>query len=613
MEKEIILKLIKKGDASPSFLARLKKKTAKKYHTQIAPHAQLLKVYHNLIKNKTIVKNRSLENLLRKRAVRTLSGIAVVTVLTKPYPCPGQCIFCPKEPGMPKSYLKSEPAANRAWMAEFDPYEQVRVRLKSLADNGHPIDKIELIVLGGTWSAYPENYQYWFIKDCFRAANDQKLTINNKQLTIDKKDVILTPQWRGEDLSRMRDKLKTEQRKSATAKHRIIGLTLETRPDYINLDEIKRMRDLGATRVELGVQNVYDDILKRNCRGHTVTQTIAATKLLKNAGFKINYHMMLNLPGTTPRRDRQMFKELFFNPDFQPDLLKIYPCAVLKTASLYNLWRAGQYRPYTEKQLVNLLLKIKQTIPPYVRIQRIIRDIPAGDIIAGSKTSNLRQLINNSGKKQCRCIRCREIKGSYLPGDKIKLFRQDYLASGGQEIFLSFESPDRQKLYALLRLRIPAQTRSVIPAKAEIQIPKPESRLKAGMTKEIDKNILPVLENAALIRELHTYGQLVPLKAMSSKLKVISPAAQHIGLGKQLMLEAEKIVRTEFALPRLRVQNHSYGRNSSILRSSATAEDGHEFPLFACKKIAVISGVGAREYYKKLGYKLEDEYMVKNI
>ena len=309
--------------------------------------------------------------------------------------------------------------------------------------------------------------------------------------------------------------------------------------------------------------------------------------------------MMLNLPGATPARDRQMFKELFFNPDFQPDLLKIYPCAVLKTAKLYHLWRAGQYRPYTEKQLVNLLLKIKQTIPPYVRIQRIIRDIPAGDIVAGNKTSNLRQLINNSGKKQCRCIRCREIKSACLPNDKIKLFRQNYLASGGQEIFLSFESPDRKKLYALLRLRIPAQTRSVIPARHQVRGKfqqkseiysslsvkgggegfslKPGSRIKCGMTRDTNNNILPVLEDAALIRELHTYGQLISLSATDYGLQ--TTAVQHKGLGQRLMQEIERIVKTETP----------------------------------CKKIAVISGVGAREYYKKLGYKLKEEYMIKNL
>jgi len=568
-EKEIILKLIKKGVAAPSFLARLKKKTAKKYRSQMATHAQLLKVYHKLVGNKTISENKNLANSLRKRAVRTLSGVAVVTVLTKPYPCPGECIFCPKEPGMPKSYLKNEPAANRAWLNKFDPYNQVAGRLKALADNGHPIEKIELIVLGGTWSAYPENYQYWFIKECFKAANGPSTPLRSAQ------GILPEQTTKGSaSKAKLHRSLKFEQRKNETAKRRIVGLTLETRPDHINLDEIKKMRDLGATRVELGVQSVYDDILKKSRRGHTISQTVEATKLLKDAGFKINYHIMLNLPSATPLRDRQMFKELFLNPDFQPDLLKIYPCAVLKSAQLYNLWRQKKYRPYSEKQLIKLLLDIKRIIPPFVRIQRIIRDIPAGDIVAGSKTSNLRQLINNSGKAQCQCIRCRETRRPLLPEDKIKLFRQDYQASGGREIFLSFASPDQKKLYALLRLRIP---KYLLPEQAmhlrgaskgiKMAFDYAASPLRSG------DNTLPILRNAALIRELHTYGQLVPIGDKSDK------KAQHMGLGKQLMLEAERIVKKETSL----------------------------------KKIAVISGIGAREYYKKLGYRLMEEYMIKSI
>jgi len=535
--EKIIIDLNKKGDATPAFLARLKRKAAKKYQHQFATNSQLIKAYHNLIKNKTISASLKIENLLRRRQIRTLSGVAVVTVLTRPHSCPGQCIFCPKEPGMPKSYLKNEPAAHRAFLTKFDPATQIAVRLKALSDNGHPIDKIELIVLGGTWSAYPENYRYWFIKECFRAANSfpakSQTSILNSRKT---------------KLSNVREQLKKEQRKNETARHRLVGLTLETRPDYISLDEIKKMRDLGCTRVELGVQSTYDDVLEKNQRGHTVAETIAATTLLKNAGFKINYHMMLNLPGSNPRHDRQMFVELFSNPDFQPDLLKIYPCAVLKTAELYNLWRAKKYQPYTEKQLVALLLAIKKNIPSYVRIQRIIRDIPANDIIAGSKTSNLRQLIDQSGKKNCRCIRCREIREQYSIKDKIKFFRYDYPASGGQEIFLSFASPDQKKLYALLRLRFNSFA------------------LK-------DTQILPALRNAALIRELHTYGQLINI-GQKTNLK-----AQHIGLGKRLMLETEKIVRKETSL----------------------------------KKISVISGVGVREYYKRLGYRLKDEYMVKEL
>jgi elongator complex protein 3 len=529
--QKIITELIKKGDFRPSVLASLKRQTAAQERIKFPTNAELLSVYHKLIKSKSIAKNPALANLLQVCAIRTLSGVAVITVLTKPHVCPGQCLYCPSEPGMPKSYLKNEPAANRAFMTNFNPYAQVQVRLKALRDNGHPTDKIELIVLGGTWSAYPKNYRYWFIAECFRAANEKKSKIQD-------------------NINNLKNELKYEQKKNEFAKHRIIGLTLETRPDYINMAEIKMMRELGCTRVELGAQSVYDDILKINRRGHTVADTITATRLLKDAGFKINYHIMLNLLGSTPARDLKMFKIIFSDERFQPDLLKIYPCVVLKSAPLYKLWRAGKYKPYTQKQLVNLLIKIKKIIPPYVRIQRIIRDIPKQSIQAGCNVSNLRQIIADSGKKQCACIRCREVRNAYSPKDKIKLFWHDYPASGGREIFLSYESPDRKKLYALLRLRIP-------------QINKPS----------MISGILPILQNVVLIRELHTYGKLVSLNAD----RLTSIAAQHTGLGKKLMAEAEKIARKE---------------------------SGY-------KKIAVISGVGVRDYYRQSGYCLQDEYMIK--
>lgn len=523
IEKDILTELIKKGRYTPSLLAMLKRRAAKKTK-KFARNADLLKFYHKALKNKTLKKNEKLETLLRRREVRTLSGVAVITVLTKPFPCPGQCLYCPSEKGMPKSYLKNEPAAARAFLTKFDPYTQVKVRLKALADNGHPTDKIELIVLGGTWSSYPKRYQYWFIKECFRACNEKGCKPQGK-------------------ISELKKYLKAEQKKNETAKHRIIGLTLETRPDKISLKEIKTMRDLGCTRVELGAQTVFEDILKLNRRGHGISETINATRLLKDNGFKVNYHIMLNLPGSNLKKDKEIFKILFSNSNFQPDLLKIYPCVVLKTAALYKIWQEKKYNPYSEKELANLLLEIKKTIPPYVRIQRIIRDIPAESIMAGSKISNLRQLIENSGKKHCQCIRCREVKGNYSQKEP-KLFRREYEASDGKEIFLSFEDSKQEKLFALLRLRLPGQ----------------------------NKNVLPEIKDSALIRELHTYGHLVPIGQKNKK-------AQHSGLGKKLLAEAEKIVSNE--------TNY--------------------------KKISIISGVGVREYYKKLGYKLSGKYMLKSL
>jgi len=259
-----------------------------------------------LVKKKTLSRSEFLEKFLRTRPIRSLSGIINISVLTKPYPCPGKCIYCPNQKGIPKSYLKGEPAVQRAILTNFDPYLQVQTRLKSLEKTGHPVDKIELRIIGATWSYYLKRYQTWFVKECFRAANN-------------------FPKSSTAVAKIRKSKLKELQKKNEKANCRMIGITIETRPDYINIKEIKRMRKLGITRVELGVQSIYDDILKLNRRGHNIQSTIKATKLLKDAGFKVSYQMMPNLPGSNFKRDVKMFRELFSNSDFKPDLLKIYP------------------------------------------------------------------------------------------------------------------------------------------------------------------------------------------------------------------------------------------------------------------------------------------------
>ncbi|PIQ07440.1 MAG: tRNA uridine(34) 5-carboxymethylaminomethyl modification radical SAM/GNAT enzyme Elp3 [Candidatus Nealsonbacteria bacterium CG18_big_fil_WC_8_21_14_2_50_37_10] len=508
----IIKDLIKRQVKTRADLDSFKREIAKKYEIPCPSNIGLLKAYHKLVKNKIVKKSPILEELLRTRPIRSLSGIVNISVLTKPYPCPGKCLYCPTEKGIPKSYVSGEPAVERAKKLNYDPYLQVRKRIEMLKLEGHPTDKIELRIVGGTWSYYPKKYQNWFIKKCFDAGNKKS-----------SKD------------------LKRAQKLNEMARHRIVGLSIETRPDFINLSEIQRLRGLGVTMVELGVQSIYDDVLKINLRGHGVKETILATKLLKDAGFKVLYQMMPNLPGSNLKKDEKMFGELFSNPNFQPDLLKIYPCALLKEAPLYKWWKAGKYKPYTESQLINLVKKIKKKIPYYVRIQRITRDIPSQRILVGAaKISNLRQIIAREMERegwQCRCIRCREVREKYEPKEKLYLYRQDYDASGGREIFLSFENKNRTKLYSLLRLRITSQ-------------------------------------NKATVREIHTYGQLYPLRG---RVALISP--QHKGLGKKLIKEAEKIAKKEFGL----------------------------------NKIAVISGVGVRNYWKKLGYKLKDTYMIKNL
>ena len=522
----IIKELIKTKAKTLDDLAKIKRKAAKKYRTACPSNINLLKAYHQMAGKEKIGKSQVLEQLLKTRPVRSLSGIVNISVLTKPYPCPGKCIYCPREKNIPKSYLSGEPAVERAKRLNYNPYLQVKKRIEMLKEEGHSTDKIELRIVGGTWSFYPKKYQIWFVRRCFEACN--KKNGNN---------------------------LKETQRLNEKSKNRIIGLSIETRPDFITIPEIKRLRKLGVTTVELGVQSIYNDVLKLNLRGHGVKETILATKLLKNAGFKILYQMMPNLPGSDIKRDKKMFRELFSNSDFRPDLLKIYPCAILKKTALYKLWKSGEYKPYTKKQLINLIKSIKKEIPHFVRIQRITRDIPSKTIVAGpAKISNLRQIILSEAEKEgwkCKCIRCREIGKDYNLKEKLCLFRKDYNASGGKEIFLSFENKNRTKLYSLLRLRVPCQRRE-----------------------NGSRGILPVLKKAVLVRELHTYGQLRPLQK-----KILLKSPQHKGLGKKLIKEAERITKKEFGL----------------------------------MKIAVISGIGAKDYYRKLGYKLKDTYMIKKL
>jgi elongator complex protein 3 len=515
----IIKNALRQKNIDEKKIDKIKRRAALEYKSKIPQNIILLQAYHKLTAINKIKKSPILEQLLKTRKVRTLSGIAAITVITKPYSCPGKCLYCPTEKNMPKSYLANEPACMRAVLTKFDPYRQVDARLKSLKMTGHVTEKIELIVLGGTWSAYPKNYQNWFIGRCFDACNGI-----------------------------MSKSLKSAQKRNETAKNRVIGLTLETRPDFVTLQEIKHMRELGCTRVELGVQSIYGDVLRKNKRGHDIRAVTKATKLLKDAGFKITYHMMPNLLSSNPQKDEKMFQELFSNPGFQPDQLKIYPCAVLKTAPLYKLWKQGKYKPYSEKQLIDLLIKIKEKIPPYARIVRMIRDIPRQSIVAGNKVSNLREVVvqeMEKRNKKCRCIRCREIRNSKFKIQNSKLIRQDYDASDGKEIFLSFEDTRNDKILAFLRLRIPNQW------------------------------TLREIKNCAIIRELHTYGIVAQIQNPKSK---IQNQIQHKSLGRKLMDEAEKIIKTETDY----------------------------------KKLAVIAGIGVREYYKKLGYKLKGTYMVKN-
>ena len=524
-------------------LEAAKRVICKRFQLAAILNSDILKEYRFLVAAKKIKRQERLEKILRKRSIRTLSGIAPVAVLTKPYPCPGHCAYCPHEKNVPTSYLSNEPAVMRAIRCGYDPYKQVALRLQALENNGHEPTKIEIIVIGGTWSYLPIRYKYWYVLNCFRAANDYldikkaflKLTApaGETKKADQFKVNIKAPYRQSLSLAVLRRELAKAQKKNESATYKIIGLTLETRPDYINEAEMIEMRELGCTRVEIGVQAVDNRILKLNKRGHDVAAIAAATKLLKEYGFKVTYHLMPALPGAKPTKDLSLFKKLFSDERFQPDQIKFYPTVVTKGSLLYRWYKQGKYKPYSDKVLQELIIKCKAAVPKYVRIIRLIRDIPGESIVAGNKITNLRQIMKDQGVK-CDCIRCREVKDGQIGKYKINLL--EYAASGGREYFISADSLDGKVLYGFCRLRIDTAS-SVAPA---------------------------------IVRELHVYGELV---SMGGDKKV-----QHSGLGKKLLSEAEKIARRKKA-----------------------------------DKITVISGVGVRGYYRKLGYKLKGSYMVKEL
>lgn len=458
-----------------------------------------------------------------KKESRTISGVTPVAVMAKPFPCPGKCVYCPSSPEAPKSYTVESPAVLRARSCGFDARKQVEVRLETLADMGHAQDKVELIIMGGTFLAYPQEYQYKFIKDCYDALNG---------------------------VSSVR--LEEAKKLNEIAEHRCVGLCIETRPDFCGDSEIKRMLDFGATRVELGVQILDDEIYRLTKRGHGLAEVVSATTLLRDYGFKVYYHWMPGLPGSTPQHDLELSQKLFEDDRFRPDGLKLYPTLVVKGSELETWYRDNRYQPYGDEEMIDLLLNIKTLVPRYVRIPRLMRDIPGKFIIAGCKDLALRGTIKkrmNQVNIRCNCIRCREyghrLRDGWIIGEP-SLTRLDYEASGGREVFLSYED-ENATLFGLLRLRI------------NMESPVESSPFK--------------VEARAMVRELHIFGSEVPLGRRQDY------TVQHRGLGEKLLREAEKVAREEFGSERL----------------------------------SVLSGVGAREYYRQLGYRLEDAYMVKEL
>ena len=488
------------------------------------PKHALVAVYKKMVNNGVWKEDEALLSKIRMKPTRTLSGVTTVTVLMRFHPCPGECIFCPQEDQLPKSYLSEEPGAKRGVEHGFDPYTQAQNRIKALEAVGHPTDKIELLILGGSFSAYPRSYQEWFVRRCFEAMNGDNPDDDDPASTLE-----------------------NAQLRNVNGEHRNVGLVIETRPDMVRVESLAWYRTLGVTKVQMGAQSLDDAILKRNKRGHTTQETLQATALLRAGGFKVVLHWMPNLLGATPKSDQEDFNRLWGEGATCPDELKIYPCQLLENTELYDYWQRGEYEPYSEAVLLDLLAKVKTKVPRYCRINRVIRDIPSTYVVAGNKNTSLRQDVQREMARrgtQCECIRCREIRKKRVTAGKVTLHDLVYHPAYAEEHFLSYDTPD-DKLAGFLRLSLPENTQFT------------------G---------LKDLKNAAIIREVHVYGQSLEVGEAREGI------AQHSGLGTQLIQEAEKIAR----------------------------EAGY-------KHLAVIAAVGTRAYYAGRGFDMGDLYMVKSL
>ena len=457
----------------------------------------LVAAYHRMVEDGEWEADNAILAAIRLKPVRTLSGVTTVTVLTKPYPCPGSCIFCPDDIRMPKSYLPDEPGAMRALEHGFDPYTQVYSRLEALSSVGHPTDKVELLILGGTFSSYRRDYQESFVRRCFEAMNTP----------------LSSPPSSKEDEAKAVGGLKLIQSVNESGPHRNVGLSVETRPDEVTPAELIWFRSLGVTKVQMGVQSLDDRILELNRRGHTAAEARHATALLRAAGFKIVLHWMPNLLGATLDSDRADFPRLW--QGLCPDEIKIYPTQLLETAPLYEYWQHGEYQPYTTEELVALIADVKPSIPRYCRVNRVVRDIPSPHVVAGNKRSSLRQDVHAEMARRgthCDCIRCREVGGGKVQAASLRLDDLVYHPDGAEEHFLSFITPE-DKIVGFLRLSLPG----------------PDS----------PPTNLADLDHSAVIREVHIYGQSLAVGVEQSG------AAQHAGLGTRLLSEADRIARSK--------------------------------------------------------------------
>ena len=466
---------------------------------------------------------KKLQNILLTKPVKSASGVAVVAIMPKPFACPhGRCSYCPGgiEYNTPNSYTGKEPITISAIENQYDPKIQISKKIQQLISFGHDSTKLELVLVGGTFLFMPKDYQENFIKSSYDALNGFE-----------------SPN------------LEAAKKSNETTKHRNVGFTIETKPDYCKEEHVDLMLDYGATRIEIGVQCLQDRVYKIVNRGHDLNDVIDSFQIAKDAGYKIVAHMMPGLPTMSPSDDIKDFQTLFEDSRFKPDMLKIYPSLILKDTPLYDEYQDGKYIPYSDDDMLNVLTEVKKMVPKWMRIMRVQREITPMEIIAGPKMGNLRQIVHKNLEKQgfsCKCIRCREAglaKKKNL-NDELVLERINYDASEGSEVFLSYNDSE-DLTYGFLRLRKPSQN---------------------AHRKEIT-------HDTAIVRELHVFGKAIEIGSHETD------SFQHLGLGKKLMKIAEEIAKDEFA----------------------------------AKKLLVISAVGTREYYQKLGYKIYGPYMAKEL
>ena len=514
--REISQNLLAVGEPTPRDVRSEIKKTCSKYALDKFPKN------HEILASVSGSDFAKLQGVLLKKPVKTASGVAVIALMPKPYACPhGRCSYCPggTEFNTPNSYTGSEPSTLSAIENLYDPKKQILTKLDKLLAYGHDASKLELVIVGGTFLFMPRDYQEGFIKSCYDALNG---------FDSDTLEGAKT----GNELSRYRN----------------VGFTIETKPDYCKREHVDSMLDFGITRVEIGVQCLRNNVYKIVNRGHDYGDVTESFQISKDAGYKIVAHMMPGLPTMTPEKDMEDFRQLFQDPDLKPDMLKIYPSLVLENTPLFEKYADGSYAPYSDEEMIRVLTNAKKHVPKWVRIMRIQREIPSSEIIAGPKSGNLRQIVLKNLAAEghsCRCIRCREAGLSKKPRDTddVRLDREDYRSSGGDEVFLSYVDSD-DSIYGFLRLRHPSE-----------------------------KAHRPEVASSCIVRELHVYGRSLKLGASGAD------QIQHSGLGKKLMNEAETIARDEFG--------------SDIL--------------------LIISAVGTRQYYKKLGYSLNGPYMAKRL